>query len=64
MTIYCTDGNARSNVTRVQSCVKPGTLSMRVNARLDTHKIAFASAVISSLMTSNRLSKDLIDILK
>jgi hypothetical protein len=50
--------------TRVQRCVKPGTLSMRVNARLEIHKTAFASALISSLMSSNRLSKDLTDILK
>jgi hypothetical protein len=64
MTIYCTDGNARLNVMRVQRCVTPGTLTTRVNARLEIYKIAFASALISSLMSSNRLSKDLIDILK
>jgi hypothetical protein len=39
MTIYYTDDNARSNVTRVQRCVTPGTLSTRVNARLEIHKI-------------------------
>jgi hypothetical protein len=50
--------------TRVQRCVTPGTLSTRVNERLEIHKIAFASALISSLMSSNRLSKDLMDILK
>jgi hypothetical protein len=70
MTIYCTDGNARSNVTRVQRCVTQGTLSTRVNARLEfssgemQYFILFASALIASLMSSNRLSKDLIDILK
>jgi hypothetical protein len=34
MIIYCTDGNAGSNVRHVQRCVTPGTLSMHVNARL------------------------------
>jgi hypothetical protein len=67
MTIYCTDGNARSNVTRVQRCVTPGTLSTRVNARLEVrmsfssgemkYLITFASALISSLMSSTGYQK-------
>jgi hypothetical protein len=57
MTIYCRDGNVRSNVTRVQHCVTPGTLSTLVKARLEIHTIAFVSALISSLMSSNKLSK-------